>query len=581
MRILLLLLLLMPLLIPATGLAEDLDVGVLKRELMTKDIARLSLSGRRMVMAELPSDQIKENPKEGNGIALQVEYEDREYLLGEPVWIRCSLINTTPKPITISYGRYEGWNEILFDIRGSQKTPVPRHPLGKRDSLGPKPITIEPGERLVEMFNLLDEYEIHQAGRYEVTVQYNSDGKCSRFDQAGKYLGKAQFTKCNLKQSLKTINIVKPKRDVDRAALELLSADSKYMRNRSTSPIRYANVFMEEPKRKELIKEHQDSYYTTYARFYEALHQLQEVERTTNTEYAKKAVTQFEAIDASGYPKLFQEYVLFHLVQAHVYADSDAKQIEPQIKKFRELYPDSPLLPLLTVTIEREVPAKPTSGRGKNTVLVRDNVVVGERQYYDNDVLFEERLYSNTKKEGDWTLQGESRKWHRNGNIWQVFTYEKGALNGICISYAPDGEQLAWCNLEKGNGILKTFHSNSQLESECSYLNGQRHGNERRWSKEGNLFSDSAYKLGKLHGPSRSYHPEGKKKSTATFQNGQLHGTYSIWNEAGEFVNSYQLSEKDTPADYSEREVSPYYYVNGKKVTREAYQAAAANDPNL
>ena len=143
------------------------------------------------------------------------------------------------------------------------------------------------------------------------------------------------------------------------------------------------------------------------------------------------------------------------------------------------------------------------------------------------------------------------------------------------------GKQLAWCNLEKGNGVLKTVHSNGQLESECTYLNGERHGNERRWSKEGSLFSDSAYKLGKLHGPSQSYYPSGKLQEAETYRNGQLHGIVKFWNEAGELVNSSQLLEKDTPADYPEREVSPYYYVNGKKVTREAYQAAAANDPTL
>ena len=135
--------------------------------------------------------------------------------------------------------------------------------------------------------------------------------------------------------------------------------------------------------------------------------------------------------------------------------------------------------------------------------------------------------------------------------------------------------------MRNGSGVLRTYHSTGQLESECAYLNNKKHGNDRRWDKEGNLSEDSAYDSGKLHGPSRSYHPSGQRREAALFRNGKLHGIYRIWNEAGELVNSYQLAEKDTPSDYMEREVSPYYYVNGEKVTRQAYQAATASDPFL
>ena len=344
MRILLLLTSIF-LLLPSTGLAQTLDVGVLKNELMTSQPVRYSFP--EILRVELPLDHGIEIPEAGSGLSLQVDHEDREYLLGEPVWVRCSLINTTPKPITISYGRYEGWNEILFDIRGSQKTPISRHLNVELDSLGPQPITIEPGERLVEIFNLIDEYEIHQAGRYEVTVQYNSDGKSFQFDPAAKKPMPTQFTKCDLKQSLKTINIVEPTRDVDRAAFELLGADSKFMRNRFTSPFRYANAFNEESKRQTLIKEHQDSYYTNYALAHDASYRLTRFEQITSAEFAKKALAQLETIDTSGYPKLFQEFVQFHLIQAHVYAGSNAEKIDLQIKKFRELFPNSPLLTLL------------------------------------------------------------------------------------------------------------------------------------------------------------------------------------------------------------------------------------------
>ena len=44
---------------------------------------------------------------------------------------------------------------------------------------------------------------------------------------------------------------------------------------------------------------------------------------------------------------------------------------------------------------ERKVPMKPTNGLGKRTLLVRDDVTIGQQTYYDNGKVFEEERYTN------------------------------------------------------------------------------------------------------------------------------------------------------------------------------------------
>ena len=97
-------------------------------------------------------------------------------------------------------------------------------------------------------------------------------------------------------------------------------------------------------KREGLIKDYGESLLTNYARYHDATEKLKRFKQTTAAEFASSALAQLEKIDTSGYPMLFREYVHFRLIEAHQGAVSDANQINLQIKTFRELFPNSPLL---------------------------------------------------------------------------------------------------------------------------------------------------------------------------------------------------------------------------------------------
>ena len=289
----------------------------------------------------------KEEIAKEQGLVFQVEFEDREYLLGEPVWIRCSLINQSAEPITISYGRFEGNNEILFDIQDAQENQIQRQTY-ERDTRGPRPLTLEPNHCLIEMFNLTDEYAISQSGEYAISASFHSDGKYSQFDKAAKFLGMTQIAKYQLDQKLKNLRIVDPAQEIDQKALEVIAKDSRGShRSKSNFPFRYA--FAEQSKRDSLIKKHPDSYYTNYARYYDALYKINRFE-PIHEQFGKQAVALLEAIDTSDYPKLFQEHVHFHLIEAHLGIGSDKAKTDVLLKSFRDQFPNSPYLSLLTKT---------------------------------------------------------------------------------------------------------------------------------------------------------------------------------------------------------------------------------------
>ena len=285
-------------------------------------------------------------PTPNQSLILDVEFEDRQYVLGEPVWIRCSMINITPDPVKVFNGIYYGReteHKFLLEVRNSKGEEVPRIFHAEIDYAGPETVTIAPGHRLVRAISLLDEYYVKEPGDYQVTVRYESSGQSVQRDATASKLITKKATPCRLKKNLGTIRIVNSKQKIDQDA-----AGSLIGKSGSVDGLGQVNSFshmmFDRSKREGLIKDYGESLLTNYARYHDATEKLKRFKQTTAAEFASSALAQLEKIDTSGYPMLFREYVHFRLIEAHQGAASDAKQIDLQIKKFRKLFPNSPLL---------------------------------------------------------------------------------------------------------------------------------------------------------------------------------------------------------------------------------------------
>ena len=273
-------------------------------------------------------------------LILDVEFDQRNCLLGEPLWVRCSLGNCSVKPIELSYGgREQWWNTILFEITAPNGKQVPQD-LGARDMGLPVPVEIPPGHRLVELYNLFDVYAIHEVGDYKINVRYRSDGISS---SSWRRVRRDDLWKGDLEHSLGTVRIVSPTNNVDKAALHVLGADSEDRPKRSRSPFRFRFAFYERRKLSEIIEKHGNSRYSAYARYYEALNGLEWYEKTSNLKYVKPAIAHLKAIDTAGFPRLFQELCLFNLLYAHAVLNAEPPAGVSK-QRFLEQFPDSPFV---------------------------------------------------------------------------------------------------------------------------------------------------------------------------------------------------------------------------------------------
>jgi len=285
----------------------------------------------------------RRRPDKG-GLALEVEYRERDHLPAEPILVRCSLVNYGTEPITLAYGgRYEQASCIFFDIIGEDGKPIPWVSSEEEDSPGPQPLTIPSGKRFVEWYNLVDHYGLTKPGRYKVNVRFESDGKSFN---PSTLQTRSDLWKGKIERKLGALTIVEPTRPVDKAALEALRVNAA---NAIDSPFHFVYMFSATDisgKFDDFLNQHGDSRYAAYARCGNALAALHRVQRGTPS-YAKAAIENLKAIDASNYPALFAERRLFHLIQAHVAADSKTEQITSLYQRLLADYPHSPFLSLL------------------------------------------------------------------------------------------------------------------------------------------------------------------------------------------------------------------------------------------
>lgn len=270
----------------------------------------------------------RQRPAEEKGLVLEVEFDRREYLLGEPLLVRCSLANYSRAPITIVFGRWEPQGTIEFEL-GKR---IARWP-SERDTLGPRPRTIPAGWRLVESYNLLDEYQITEAGEYTATVKYESDGRWARGE--GHWNGK-------LAHSLGAITIVEPTRPEDKAALEWLMGNDPIGRRANSAHLFYADD--NQLRFGKFLEQHGTSRYAAYARYGDGMGVLHYAKRVSPATLSKPAIEILGGIDPKGFPPLIAERRLFHLIEAHKLVGSKPDEIKGLVEEFVRQYSDSPLV---------------------------------------------------------------------------------------------------------------------------------------------------------------------------------------------------------------------------------------------
>lgn len=140
-----------------------------------------------------------------------------------------------------------------------------------------------------------------------------------------------------------------------------------------------------------------------------------------------------------------------------------------------------------------------------------------------------------TKKNGAFDDEnGLKYEYDEYGNLQVKYTVSKGALNGECINYYPNGKtenNVTWRNGEK-NGKGSFYDEEGVLTTEEWYKNGLLDGNCKNY-ENGSLISELTFKNDILNGPYKYYYPNKKLNETGTYVNAEKNGLITVYDELG------------------------------------------------
>ena len=129
--------------------------------------------------------------------------------------------------------------------------------------------------------------------------------------------------------------------------------------------------------------------------------------------------------------------------------------------------------------------------------------------------------------------------------------------------FYPNGELKERTNYQsksdggKKHGFQRHWYENGQLWSERTYKDGRRDGLYRSWHENGQLKAESPSKDGEEHGLERSWHEGGQLKSETTYKDGKRHGLRRWWDENG------QLEWETTYKNGEEHGLERWWHPNG------------------
>jgi len=189
---------------------------------------------------------------------------------------------------------------------------------------------------------------------------------------------------------------------------------------------------------------------------------------------------------------------------------------------------------------------------------------VGERVFYQNGKVAEERLLKNGVR------QGPTRMFYDSGKVFAVFPYQHGKIDGTVQFFKETGELLGASTLVAGTGVLRQYPLAPVVpeDAELTYKDGLLDGTKRTWGRYGSAAEISCECTQVSRGTNEGWDvlisAKGNLVSSAYFHDGALHGVYREFNSDGSVDAGY-----------------PKYFVRGKAVAEEAYREAARDDAVL
>jgi len=205
------------------------------------------------------------------------------------------------------------------------------------------------------------------------------------------------------------------------------------------------------------------------------------------------------------------------------------------------------------------------NGQLKNVLTYHLDTLQGVAEaYYENVQL--KVSYQNNNNE----IQGRYHAYYENGKLAMKQWFEHGTLHGVQQTYYPTGQMNSQCTYDNGQKEAACFvyYSNGQLENSCRYKKGV--GNYVSYYKSGQLKEKGSLNLDRKEGLWKTYHIneglesigsyklKGAKRSVKDglwktyYANGQLKliGTYAEGVRKGQWVKYFDTGEESDAKNY-------------------------------
>ncbi len=155
--------------------------------------------------------------------------------------------------------------------------------------------------------------------------------------------------------------------------------------------------------------------------------------------------------------------------------------------------------------------------------FVNDSLSSSE-MYFDNGNIMAKGKFINQMKQGKWFT------YSREGNLLNIFNFNRGAMHGKQYLYYPPNKEtqqvklMEEYNCQNGlkNGIWKQYFKIGVVKSEGTYKMGKKEGIFTYYFLNGSIDSKGLFRNNLKHGPWLLYDGENKNMKKINYNNGEV-----------------------------------------------------------
>lgn len=169
------------------------------------------------------------------------------------------------------------------------------------------------------------------------------------------------------------------------------------------------------------------------------------------------------------------------------------------------------------------------------------------------------------------------KTYYPDGHVQSIVTYKFGKEHGKTLYYYDTPNTLeieVTMKRGKRHGDFKRYFKNGLLDTHCQYVNDSIEGNEVSYTANGEKSQEFTYVSGKKNGPHKAYYISGDIKIEGNFKNDLFDGDWKYYDERGIMIGEGTFNEGAGSVTFYNEHGHPLretHYKNNKKEGKEIF----------